>query len=85
MSDRGKVRNGVVVFDHPTILPEGVEVEVRVVARHNGDAPADAGEQVRSLLERYKDVIGIASGLPADFAANHDRYIHGNPKVEPQP
>jgi hypothetical protein len=25
-------------------------------------------------------VIGIAKGLPADLAENHDHYLHGRPK-----
>jgi hypothetical protein len=34
----------------------------------------------RTIAERLADVIGIASDLPEDMAAQHDHYIHGAPK-----
>ena len=30
--------------------------------------------------EALKGVAGSASGLPSDFAQNHDHYLHGLPK-----
>lgn len=33
-----------------------------------------------TLYERIKPAIGIISGLPSDFASQHDHYIHGTPK-----
>jgi len=71
MTYRGRVRNGVVVLEPPVDLPEGVEVEVH---------PVTAGADGRTLYERLKDVVGIAQGLPADLAENHDHYIHGAAK-----
>lgn len=73
MTMRGHIRNGTVVLDEPVKLPDGtsVEVDVRTVtAVHEGP----------TLYERMRDVIGIAPGLPADMAENHDHYIHGTPK-----
>ncbi|HUY12696.1 MAG TPA: hypothetical protein VMX16_03565 [Terriglobia bacterium] len=34
----------------------------------------------RPLSERLKDVIGAVHDMPADWAANHDHYIHGTSK-----
>ena len=75
MTYRGRIKNGIVVLLEPsTALPEGSEVEVR---------PVTADESIPTLYERYKDFIGIAEGLPADLAENHDHYIHGAPKRSP--
>ena len=73
MTMRGHIRNGTVVLDEPVKLPDGtsVEVDVRTVT------PVDEGP---TLYERLRDVIGIAPGLPADMAENHDHYVHGTPK-----
>ncbi len=76
MTYRGHVENGSVVFDPPVALPEGVEVEVSIVA-HDGAMPE---EEVPTLYEQLKDIIGIADGLPSDLARNHDHYLHGQPK-----
>ena len=78
MTHRGKVKNGIVVLDDPSALPEGAEVSVRAVK-----APARKGGVKRrptTLYERYKRFIGIAQGLPADFSTNHDHYLYGTPK-----
>ncbi len=71
MTYRGRVQNGVIVLDAADALPEGTEVEV---------SPVQDEEEIPSLYERLKDVIGIAEGLPSDMAENHDHYIHGAPK-----
>ena len=70
MTYRGHVENGVVVLDEPASLPEGAKVRVEL----------EAPERELTLAERLKDVVGILKGLPADFAAQHDHYIHGTPK-----
>jgi hypothetical protein len=70
MAYRGHVHNGVVVFDDDVSLPEGTKVQVEPVqSKHRP-----------TLAERFKDVIGSISDLPADMAENHDHYIHGSPK-----
>jgi hypothetical protein len=83
LSYRGRIRNGVVVLYPPADLAEGSEVEVRPIGgggeRDNG-APARQTTGAATLFDRYHDVIGIAEGLPPDFALNHDHYIHGTPK-----
>ena len=66
---RGHVRNGVVVLDEPAELPEGAEVRVELAEE----------EDVPTLADRLRDVIGIIEG-PPDLAENHDHYAHGKPK-----
>jgi hypothetical protein len=69
----GQVRNGVIVLDAGTPpLPESTRVRVELVDPHGTATP--------SLSDRLGSVVGIARGLPADFAAQHDHYIHGTPK-----
>jgi len=77
MTYRGRVKNGVVILDASADLPEGAEVEVRLV-EHPADAPT--GEEGPTLYERLKDIVGKAKGLPPDAAINHDHYLYGLPK-----
>ena len=73
---RGHVKNGVVVLDEKVSLPEGTEVSVEPV-------PATTSrndQEIPTLFERLQNVVGIVEGLPADFAENHDHYLHGLPK-----
>ncbi len=68
----GEVHNGVVVFQGPVPpLPEGTKVTIEPVAE---------AERPRTLADRLRTVIGQAKGLPADFAEQHDHYLHGQPK-----
>ena len=78
MMYRGKVKNGVVVLDDPTALPEGAEVSVRPLKpRRRTGKVADK----QSLYDRLKPFVGIAKDLPPDLAKNHDHYLHGRPKA----
>jgi hypothetical protein len=70
MSVTGQVKNGVVVLDAGTLLPEGTRVRVELV--EEADEP--------TLADRLRPVIGIVEGLPSDLAQNHDHYLHGRPK-----
>jgi hypothetical protein len=70
MELNGYVSGGVVVFDGHVNLPEGTKVRVVPVLE----------EQPRTLAERFQNVIGKATSLPEDMAAQHDHYIHGSPK-----
>ena len=88
MTYRGHIEKGTVVLDEPISLPEGAKVEVALLetseatpslrGRLDGLGPDE--ELIPTLYERLESVIGIADGLPADFAANHDHYAHGRPK-----
>jgi len=35
----------------------------------------------RTLYDLFKGFDGLATDLPADFAANHDYYLYGSPKT----
>ena len=76
MTYRGHVKNGVVVFDEPGALPEGMRVDVAPAEQGN----RAANEQLPTWAEVFKDVAGKASGLPTDLARNHDHYLHGTAK-----
>lgn len=66
----GQIKNGIVVLDEKPELPEGTEVEVQAIP----STPR------KTLAERFQNVIGRATDLPEDMAAQHDHYIHGSPK-----
>lgn len=72
MNYRGHVKGGVVVFDEPVELPEGLEVRVEVMPTGT--------EQQPTLYDRLQPVIGIAEGVPEDAALNVDHYLYGHPK-----
>jgi hypothetical protein len=64
------IKNGVVVLENGTILPEGTRVRIEPIK------PVD----LPTLEKMLADVIGKAKGLPPDLAENHDHYLHGRPK-----
>jgi hypothetical protein len=72
MTVEGTIVNGTIVLDQPAQLPEGARVEVHI--KNQGTTPAQP-----TLLSLLK-LAGTAKDLPADFAAQHDHYIHGTPK-----
>ncbi len=82
MSLTGTVVNGVVVFDGGPVPPEGTRVEVVLPAeRAAGGAPtAPTGETPTGPHAWMLKFAGKAVGMPADFAEQHDHYIHGTPK-----
>jgi hypothetical protein len=73
MTIAGTVQNGVVILEGGPPLADGTRVEVVVPTpqRQQEGQPTHL-----ALLE----VAGTVKGLPADFAAQHDHYIHGTPK-----
>jgi hypothetical protein len=73
------VRNGVVVLDDPSALPDGTEVSVRPL-KAKGKRQAQGDRSRQTIYERYKRFIGAARGLPHDFSVNHDHYLYGTPK-----
>jgi hypothetical protein len=40
-------------------------------------APTTIWDRLRQIAQKYEQ---LPCDLPADFAANHDHYIHGTPK-----
>ena len=71
----GKVKNGVVVLEQGTELPDGTEVRVELFSQDE-NIPTDGP----TLAEQFADVIGTVPDLPSDMAAQHDHYLHGAPK-----
>ncbi len=74
---RGHVENGVIRLEDAPALPEGAEVEVRLVSER---APQAQQERVPSVYETLKHFVGMANGLPPDMSVNHDHYLYGTPK-----
>ena len=80
MTYRGRVKNGVVVLDDPSALPDGTEVSVRPLKAR--PPRGKGGPDVPTLYERLRDVVGIVDDLPPDFSVNHDHYLYGGPKAQ---
>jgi hypothetical protein len=72
MKIQGTVRNGVVILDAPCPVAEGTLVEVEFEPGPEDSEPTWA--------DVFKDIAGKATGLPSDYAENHDYYLHGQPK-----
>jgi len=58
----------------PVHVPDGTRVEITLPNESGG------GTEDSTLYDTLKDIIGKAEGLPEDFAAEHDHYIHGTAK-----
>ncbi len=67
-----------VVHNNRVELPVPVAdgTEVVIVLKDDADPASSDG----SFFDSIQDLVGKAEGLPADFAAQHDHYIHGSPK-----
>ena len=76
MTLTGTVLNGVVVFDVGPPLPEGSKVSMVVQAPATQEDDTTGPGTLAPLLK----FAGLATDLPADFAAQHNHYIHGAPK-----
>ena len=79
MTIKAYVENGQIVLPSPLKLPNGTKVTVSVEGESETGGVAKE-EKRRTINERLRDVIGKAEGLPADFAENHDHYLHGTAK-----
>lgn len=79
----GRVENGVIVLDSDVKLPERARVTVEPVSEPDAAVePSPTAEEQAgwdSLKQTLLKYSGMAD-LPADFAKNHDHYIHGAPK-----
>ncbi len=80
----GTIRNGTIVLDHPETFQEGTRVTVSV-------EPTEENCQVEVIvpvIENHEpptfldllEFAGCMPDMPADFAEQHDHYIHGTPK-----
>ena len=70
----GTVVNGMVVFDGGQTMPDGTKVRVAA------EPTEPAGEKPQGTLACLLKFAGTVPDLPADFAEQHDHYIHGTPK-----
>ncbi len=70
----GKVNGGVVVLDDPKALPDGAVVRVEALEE------AQEETEEATVWDALRKWGGRAKGLPADFAEQHDHYLHGTPK-----
>jgi len=78
MTIQGRIEKGTVVLDNDVTLPDGTLIEVRVVETRQ--TPVTGSDQP-CLYDQLSHLVGVAeTGLPDDFAAQHDHYIHGTTK-----
>ena len=73
---RGRVENGVIWLEDAAVLPEGAEVEVRVLAEKG---PEEEERRVSAVCEALREFVGKAEGLPPDASVNLDHYLYGLP------
>jgi hypothetical protein len=71
----GHIRAGQIVPDDPVTLPEGAAVQIEVL-----ESALPAAEEIPTLYERLKPIVGRATGLPADASSNVDHYLYGHPQ-----
>lgn len=74
----GHVRQGIVAFDQPVALPEGLPVRIEVAETEC--PPASPSASTESPGQRLLKYAGKAVGLPPDAARNHDHYLYGTAK-----
>jgi hypothetical protein len=74
MTLTAKVHNHTITLPADVEIPDGVEVQVTL------PDPAPVKPPPTSFFDSIRDLIGTAEGLPADFAAEHDHYVHGTRK-----
>lgn len=70
MTYTGTVKQGVIVLEDGTAIPDGTVVRVE---------PLERADDLKRLREGLLELAGTLSG-PSDLARNHDHYIHGTPK-----
>ena len=78
MTLTGVVKNGAVLLENGRTIPDGTHVQV-IIPDSAVNQPAPGGESRPSLAGLMK-YAGCLPDLPADFAEQHDHYIHGTPK-----
>jgi hypothetical protein len=73
----GQVKNGLVVPDAGSALPEGARVIIQIIA----DTPAEKEEEMESRgtgRRAYSRFAGIIDDLPSDASENVDHYLYGH-------
>ena len=82
MTYRGRIKDGVVVLDDPSGLPEGTEVDVSPRAGIPEDEPGAESGKLTTRADRLKPFIGMVKDMPPDSSVNHDHYLYGARKQE---
>jgi hypothetical protein len=75
MSITAIVQNNTIKL--PIQVPDGTEVQVVLPE----ETPTGELQSAGSFFDSIRDLVGSVDG-PADWAAEHDHYIHGTPKRE---
>ena len=78
----GTLKDGVVVLDQKVDLPEGVRVRVDIEAPAD-DQRAVQADQQPTVWQELAKLSGIIDTGRRDGSVNHDHYIYGTPKREP--
>ena len=78
MTVDGHIENGQIVLNQEVSLPEGMKVRVELLSEV--ETAQETAVPPGAQFEHYKSVIGAIDDLPADFAAQHNHYIHGTSK-----
>jgi hypothetical protein len=73
----GTFKNGVVVLDEKTGLPEGQRVQVNV---EQDDRPPTEP----TVWQELSKFAGTIRSGHSDASRNHDHYLYGAPKREPE-
>ena len=92
----GSVRNGSIVLDEPSALPDGTRVRIEEIpAAVPARVPISSLQAIKeklarerdnppppgpTLADRLKDFIGSVDDLPEDASTNLDHYLYGHPK-----
>jgi hypothetical protein len=75
----GTFTNGTVVFSEPPALEEGTVVEVVVKKKE----PEQDREESKPTFLGLLKLAGAIKDMPADFAEEHNHYIHGTTRRKP--
>jgi len=71
MSYTGTVEGGVIKLPPEAVVPNGTKVRIETI-----EPPTDR----RPLVDKLRAIAESMPEMPADWAAQHDHYIHGTPK-----
>lgn len=77
MTHRGTVRNGAIVLDQPSALPDGCRVECILIEVSSQDCDSALATGKYQGLMAFA---GSVKDLPADVSENVDHYLYGHPK-----
>jgi hypothetical protein len=83
MTVNGHVENGMIVLDESVRLTDGMKVRVELINVGAIDANSPKRKNTdpaATFYERHKAWIGSITDAPADYARNHDHYLHGHEK-----